>query len=219
MEFEHGTKVPETDRATIEAELNRLLRERRFSGASRLSTFLRYIVKETLDGRGERIKAYTVGVDALGKPDTFDAQNDPSVRVLAYRLRKALSASYKSNCRCRVFVELKVGKYRPEFFKVTNEAKEEVDKRYLNADQTEAVPGRLSPEHSASPVRKAHRKNIVQKSATVDDAGTEEEDSSVSLSGCMHGTYLQKQQAAFDDVAYHRQCLDDSSLRQHGFDR
>ena len=218
MKFERGTKVPETDRKTIEAELNRLLRERRFSGASRLATFLRYIVTETLDGRGERIKAYTVGVDALGKPHTFDAQNDPSVRVLAYRLRKALSASYKSNCRCRVFVELKVGRYKPEFFKVPSEV-EEVDNQHLNADQTEAMPGSRPSEHSASPDGKAHRKDIMRKSATVDDAGTEDEDSSVSLSGCLHGAYLQKQQAAIDDVAYRRQSLNYSLLRQHGFDR
>lgn len=73
----------ETDSDVIQSELSRLLKDRRFSGAPQMSAFLRYIVTETLNGHASRIKAFSVGVDALGKPDTFDAQTDPSVRVLA----------------------------------------------------------------------------------------------------------------------------------------
>ena len=110
----------ETDKATIEAELNRLLGEKRFAGAPQLSRFLRYVVTETLEGRGDRIKAYTVGVDALGKPYTFDAQNDPSVRVLALRLRKTLVAMYDSDQMRHAVVSFKVGNYTPEFYRAFN---------------------------------------------------------------------------------------------------
>ena len=110
----------ETDKATIEAELNRLLGEKRFAGAPQLSRFLRYTVTETLEGRGDRIKAYTVGVDALGKPYTFDAQNDPSVRVLALRLRKTLVAMYDSDQMRHAVVSFKVGNYTPEFYRASN---------------------------------------------------------------------------------------------------
>ena len=48
-------------------------------------------------GNKSRIKAYTVAVDALGKPDTFDPQNDPVVRVLAGRLRSSLSGYYENH--------------------------------------------------------------------------------------------------------------------------
>ena len=112
----------ETDKVTIEAELNRLLGEKRFAGAPQLSRFLRYVVTETLEGRGERIKAYTVGVDALGKPYTFDAQNDPSVRVLALRLRKTLVAMYDSDQTRHAIVSFKVGNYTPEFYRAINKA-------------------------------------------------------------------------------------------------
>ncbi|MFK7994693.1 MAG: hypothetical protein AB8B87_11190 [Granulosicoccus sp.] len=108
-------RVLETDRLVVEAELARLLEEKRFSGAPQMSSFLNYIVTQTLDGKGDRIKAYTVGVDALGKPHTFDAQSDPSVRVLALRLRKTLAAVYESDDRCHARIVLKVGTYVPEF--------------------------------------------------------------------------------------------------------
>lgn len=119
-----STLVPirETDRTAIEAELNRLLAEKRFSGAPQMSAFLRYIVTQTLEGNAERIKAYSVGVDALGKPDSFDAQNDPSVRVLALRLRKTLDAIYTEGAPAHAIVDLQVGTYVPEFLKVPTEA-------------------------------------------------------------------------------------------------
>jgi len=108
----------ETNRENIEAELERLLKQKRFAGAAQMSAFLRYIVTETLAGNGDRIKAYTVGVDALGKPETFDAQNDPSVRVLALRLRKSLTASYEQDHGVhRARIVLTVGTYVPQFFK------------------------------------------------------------------------------------------------------
>lgn len=108
----------ETNRENVEAELERLLKQKRFAGAAQMSAFLRYIVTETLNGNGDRIKAYTVGVDALGKPETFDAQNDPSVRVLALRLRKSLTASYEQDHGVhRARIVLTVGTYVPQFFK------------------------------------------------------------------------------------------------------
>ncbi|MFK7861227.1 MAG: hypothetical protein AB8B64_20600 [Granulosicoccus sp.] len=110
-----ASRVIETDRTVVEAELSRLLSEKKFAGAPQMSSFLSYIVTQTLDGKGDRIKAYTVGVDALGKPYTFDAQSDPSVRVLALRLRKTLASIYESEEQCHAQIVLKVGTYVPEF--------------------------------------------------------------------------------------------------------
>lgn len=117
MESLHVLRDVETDRATIEAELSRLLSDKKFSAAPQMSAFLHYIISQTLEGNADRIKAYTVGVDALGKPPTFDAQSDPSVRVLALRLRKTLFAIYESSPECHTQVVLRVGTYVPEFFK------------------------------------------------------------------------------------------------------
>ena len=142
----------ETDRALIEAELHRLLRQKKFSAAAQMSAFLKYIVTQTLDGNGDRIKAYTVGVDALGKPDSFDAQNDPSVRVLALRLRKSLNASYEHNEGLHnTRIVLKVGTYVPEFIKVAHKPESDanvpVDRPHLKIADL-AQPAAPSARHS-----------------------------------------------------------------------
>jgi len=111
------TPMIETDGAVIQDELERVLRDKRFASAPQMTAFLRYIVTETLAGHADRIKAFSVGVDALGKPDTFDAQSDPSVRVLALRLRKTLASMYEDSTFCNAIIELRVGTYVPTFYK------------------------------------------------------------------------------------------------------
>jgi len=109
----------QVERALVEVELQRVLKEKRFASSRQMSAFLEYIVNETLEGREDRIKAYTVGIEALGKPHTFDAQTDPSVRVLALRLRKALKATYQDESPRHAMIVLKVGSYVPEFYTAT----------------------------------------------------------------------------------------------------
>ncbi len=80
--------------ATIRAALNRVLASSDLRGSPRLGTFLRFVVEATLAGRAEQIKGYTIAVEALGRPPTFDPQADPIVRVEATRLRRALQSYY-----------------------------------------------------------------------------------------------------------------------------
>lgn len=115
----------ESDESLVREELDRVLADRRFSGAPQMSAFLRYIVNQTLVGNANRIKAFSVGVDALGKPDSFDAQADPSVRVLALRLRKTLATMYESLDDCKAIIELRVGSYVPAFYQVSSEKAED----------------------------------------------------------------------------------------------
>ncbi|MBV8835844.1 MAG: hypothetical protein JO000_04850, partial [Alphaproteobacteria bacterium] len=61
-----------------------------FRGSGNLSAFLRFVVEATLRGEQDRIKGYTIGVEALGRPQAFDPQTDPIVRVEATRLRRTL---------------------------------------------------------------------------------------------------------------------------------
>jgi adenylate cyclase len=58
----------------------------------RQARFLRYIVEETLAGRADRIKAYSVGTVVFERDASFDAQSDPVVRIEAGRLRRAEGA-------------------------------------------------------------------------------------------------------------------------------
>lgn len=96
----------------------------KFVAAPQMSAFLRYVVEQAASGNQFRIKAYTVAVDALGKPDTFDPQNDPVVRVLAGRLRSSLTAYYENRPDEDVVIEMKPGSYVPVFVLKDRQASE-----------------------------------------------------------------------------------------------
>lgn len=80
----------------VRAALARVLASDEFASSPRLADFLRFIVDATLAGRAEAIKGYTIAVEALGRPTSFDPQSDPIVRVEATRLRRALERYYAS---------------------------------------------------------------------------------------------------------------------------
>ena len=105
----------EIDDADVKAALNGILTTDKFSASPQMSAFLKYVVEQTLLGNTRRIKAFTVGIEALGKPASFDPQTDPSVRVLAKRLRSSLDTYYEQNPETPLYIEMKPGSYVPRF--------------------------------------------------------------------------------------------------------
>ncbi len=60
------------DAAEVEAELRRVIDSRCFEQAGRAKEFLRFVVGETLAGRGDRLKGYTIGVGVfVGRPTSM----------------------------------------------------------------------------------------------------------------------------------------------------
>ena len=78
----------------IQIELERIIASSAFDVSRRNRAFLRFIVEETLAGRGDRIKAYTIATSVLQRDETFDPQADPIVRIEASRLRRSLERYY-----------------------------------------------------------------------------------------------------------------------------
>ena len=74
------------------------------------------MVTKTLAGEESSIKAYAIAVDVFGRPQTFDPQSDPIVRVQARRLRTLLEQFYDSGkAESAVHIHLPLGRYVPEF--------------------------------------------------------------------------------------------------------
>lgn len=76
---------------------------------------LSYLVDETLAGRGGTLKAYSVAVDGLGRPDDFDAQSDSYPRVQVGRLRRMLDAYYAREGDGELRIHIPPGRYLVEF--------------------------------------------------------------------------------------------------------
>jgi hypothetical protein len=82
----------------------------------KLQAFLNFIVGEYIAGRGHRLKAYSIGIAALGKHSAFDPTNDPIVRVEASRLRRSLNIYYATDgVNDPIRITIPSGSYQPVF--------------------------------------------------------------------------------------------------------
>src|ERR1043165_6825355 len=110
------------ERPTIEevrAALDRIAASEAFRACPQLVAFLRYVVEATLRGGQDRIKGYSIAVEALGRGDDFNPQHDPIVRVEAMRLRRALQRYYANGGGDdAVQIVLPLGSYVPVFRRV-----------------------------------------------------------------------------------------------------
>jgi tetratricopeptide (TPR) repeat protein len=80
--------------AAMRLERDHLFDSGHFAKAPTLMRLLAFLVEETLAGRGDQLKSYSVAVDGLGRDADFDAQADSYPRVQVVRLRKLLEAFY-----------------------------------------------------------------------------------------------------------------------------
>ncbi len=96
--------------------LNRVLDSADFDATARERNFLKYIVEETLAGRADRIKAYSIALEVFGRDASFDPQNDPIVRIAAGHLRRSLERYYlTAGSNDPVVITVPKGGYVPEF--------------------------------------------------------------------------------------------------------
>lgn len=102
--------------AAIRQELERILASEVLVASPMLAAFLRFVVEETLAGREDRLKAYTIAVGALDRPESFDPNENPVVRVQAHRLRQALQRYYETDgADATLRIDLPLGSYLPAF--------------------------------------------------------------------------------------------------------
>lgn len=96
--------------------LQRILGSSDFIASDRNTRFLQYLIEETLAGRRERLKGYTIALDVFGRDAAFNPNIDPLVRVGARRLRDALERYYlTSGIADPVRISIPKGGYVPVF--------------------------------------------------------------------------------------------------------
>ena len=98
----------------IREQLDRILKSDQFVQSRRRQRFLEYIVHETLAGRGERLKGYSIALEVFDRPETFDPIADPIVRIEAGRLREKLCQYYDTEGMSDpIRIDLPRGTYMP----------------------------------------------------------------------------------------------------------
>ena len=101
--------------AVVRVELARILSSELFARSDRLTSFLKFIVEQTLDGHGESLKEQVLACEVYGKGADFNTAADPIVRVDARRLRDKLREYYISAPHDPVIISVRKGSYTPLF--------------------------------------------------------------------------------------------------------
>jgi adenylate cyclase len=86
-------EAPSGDR--VRAELDNVLASAAFRSSPALRRFLRYTVEHSIQGEGDRLKEYRLGLEVFGRGSSYDPQKDPIVRLEARRLRAKLREYYE----------------------------------------------------------------------------------------------------------------------------
>ena len=74
------------------------------------------MVEETQAGRADRLHAYPIALEVLGRDASFDPQTDPVVRMEAGRLRRRLERYYLGAGQSDpVRIDIPKGGYAPTF--------------------------------------------------------------------------------------------------------
>ncbi len=111
-----ATVYGEAEKEDILRQLDRLLDNPHFSHSKRFPSFLRFIVHEELEGRGEQLKERTLGIEVFGRHAGYDTTTDPIVRVTAAEIRKRIAQYYQdSDSPDELRISLPPGSYIPHF--------------------------------------------------------------------------------------------------------
>ncbi|QFY59367.1 hypothetical protein FZ934_02285 [Rhizobium grahamii] len=100
----------------VRQQLDRILSSSEFRLPERARRFLEFVIDETLGGRREYLKAFTIAQAVFGRDANFDAQQDPCVRIEAGRLRRELEHYYlTAGAADEIIITIPKGGYAPAF--------------------------------------------------------------------------------------------------------
>jgi TolB-like protein/tetratricopeptide (TPR) repeat protein len=101
---------------SVQVAMDKVLACESFAKSPKHRCFLEFVVGEALAGRDGNLKEYTIGVEAFGRPESFDSREDPIVRVTASRVRAKLKAYFENEGKdAPLVIELPRGRYVPLF--------------------------------------------------------------------------------------------------------
>ncbi len=101
---------------TARAQVERIFQSKTFRSSDVLRHLLSYLVDASLAGTSDDLKEYTVAVDALGKPSSYDPRQESAVRMQVGRLRQKLTEYYRTEgAEDPIVVDLPKGGFRVLF--------------------------------------------------------------------------------------------------------
>lgn len=131
------------DREEVRIQLQKILESPAFHNSKRYAAVLKFIVDQTLEGNGARLKERTIGIEVFNRAPDYDTATDHAVRSAVAEVRKRLAQYYQENAAGELRIEVLPGSYMPQF----RRAEESVA---LVATSSEPVPEIAEPAPAVS---------------------------------------------------------------------
>ncbi len=78
-------------------QIQRIFESELFRSSGVQRRLFKYLAEKGLAGEADQLKEYAVGVDALGKPESYDPRHDSTVRIQSSRLRQKIIEYYQTS--------------------------------------------------------------------------------------------------------------------------
>ncbi len=109
----------------INKQIEKLCASEEFKSKLLICKLLRYLIKETIEGREDKLKGFTIAIEVFNKDHHFDSDKDPLVRIHAGRLRRMLKMHYAGiGKNDPIRIDIPKGRYIP-FFSFNNPSLDE----------------------------------------------------------------------------------------------
>jgi hypothetical protein len=94
-------------------QVERIVQSETLRSSEALRRLLRFLGEKSASGEADDLKEYTVGVDGLGRPVTYDPRHDAAARIQVGRLRQKLAEYYRTEGKDdAVIVEVPKGQFK-----------------------------------------------------------------------------------------------------------
>jgi len=99
-----------------QAQLERILQNKNLRLSEVQRRLLQYLADKSLAGQADDLKEYAIGIDAFGKPPSYDPRQESVVRMHVARLRQKLAEYYRTDgFEDPVIVDLPKGGFKMTF--------------------------------------------------------------------------------------------------------
>jgi hypothetical protein len=101
------------EESTLVLQVERILHSEEFRNCEVLRRLLKFLAEKSASGEADQLKEYSVAIDGLGKPSSYDPRQNSAVRIQVGRLRQKLAEYYRNEGRDDEFtVDLPKGRFR-----------------------------------------------------------------------------------------------------------
>jgi hypothetical protein len=131
----------------LREQVDRIVHSDEFRGSEVLCRLLIYLAEKAASGEADKLKEYVVAIEGLGRPASYDPQQNSAVRIQVGRLRQKLAEYYRNEgVNDPLILDLPKGRFRLVY-----------ERRKITPEplQVFAIPSALPPPEAESSLRGA----------------------------------------------------------------